>query len=111
MAADRWSSAAGIQLLKSSLMEVIPQWKPTGPYDWQTEATANILDNNNQLLIAGCGDGKTAVTYLHLIFRHKVLPNLGQTQFATRVVEHPIVLIVTPLTCFESSKICCSMSY
>jgi superfamily II DNA helicase RecQ len=60
MAADGWSSAAGIQLIKSYLTEVIPQW-PTGPYDcqWQAEATANILDNSNQLLIAGCGDGKT----------------------------------------------------
>ena len=97
MAADGWSSAAGIHFIKSSLTEVIPQWKPVGPYDWQSEATANILDSNNQLIIAGCGDGKTAVTYLHLIFRQKVLCNCILVQFHTTVVQHPVVLIVTPL--------------
>ncbi|KAI0077292.1 hypothetical protein K474DRAFT_1578499, partial [Panus rudis PR-1116 ss-1] len=61
-----WSSPEGMKTLKSILQRLIPQW-PNGPYDWQLQVTAAMLDGDDQIVVTACGDGKTAAAYLHLL--------------------------------------------
>ncbi|THH07073.1 hypothetical protein EW146_g9430 [Bondarzewia mesenterica] len=94
----------GLSSIKSILQTLIPQW-PAGPHDWQVESTANILDGHDQLVVAACGDGKTAAAYLHILLRHELLrdPDLSRHGLDP-LVKNPVVLMVTPLTDLARSQ-------
>jgi len=67
-----WTSTNGIHSLNNILCSLIPQW-PNGPHSYQLEATAHILDRCKQLVVAACGEGKTALAYLHLLVIQELL--------------------------------------
>jgi hypothetical protein len=101
-----WSSPNGLHSLETILHSLIPQW-PNGPHSWQLEATAQILDRRKQLVVAACGEGKTALTYLHLLVIQKLLAN---PQIPRHGVDFPcdwkpVVLMVTPLTELGRSQV------
>ena len=83
---------------------MLSEW-PDGPYEWQVKATANILDGHNQLIIAGYGDGKTAVTYLHLLFVRELFNNPDIPRFGCKLVQHGIALIIIPLADLAHSQV------
>jgi len=92
-----WSSSRGLAFISSFLKELITQW-PAGPHDWQVKATANILDGTKQLVIAACGEGKTALVYLHLIFMKGLHKMFIPPLFPIYSPERPVVLMVTLLS-------------
>jgi len=94
---SRWSSSRGLAFISSFLKELIPQW-PAGPHDWQVKATANILNGTKQVVIAACGEGKTALTYLHLIFMQGLHELSMPPLFPIYSPEKPIILMVTLLS-------------
>jgi len=76
-----WSSPNGLHSLESILHSLTPHW-PNGPYPWQLQATVKILDCQKLLVVAACGEGKTALAYLHLLVIQELLmkpqlPNYG----------------------------------
>ena len=72
MSQDTWSSPNGQQSLQLILCSLLPEW-PNGPHDWQVKATACILNRQKQLVVAACGEGKTAIAYLHLLVIQELL--------------------------------------
>ncbi|ETW85187.1 hypothetical protein HETIRDRAFT_309794, partial [Heterobasidion irregulare TC 32-1] len=82
----------------------LSEW-PDGPYEWQVKATANILDGHNQLIIAGYGNGKTAVTYLHLLFVQELFNNPDIPCSGCKLVQHGIALIISPLADLAHSQV------
>ena len=103
-----WTSPEGILYIKETLCNLLP-W-PNGPHNWQVNSTANILEGNNQLVIAACGEGKTAVAYLHLILAFHLSKKAMEflPPFARSTPSNAMVLMVTPLIdvglCQVSSK-------
>ncbi|KAH8101946.1 P-loop containing nucleoside triphosphate hydrolase protein, partial [Cristinia sonorae] len=91
-----WSSSTGQALLKELLTRLLPQW-PDGPRDWQLESTGYILDGHDQLLVAGCGEGKTAATYLHLLVLQELSRNPELPRHGKKIPPKPVTLLVSPL--------------
>src|SRR5882762_7763832 len=108
MSQDTWSSPNGLQSLQIILRSLLPEW-PNGPHDWQIEATARILDHRKQLVVAACGEGKTAVAYLHLLVIQELLrkPELPRYGLDLPDGYKPVVLMVTPLSDLGKSQVCC----
>jgi len=77
-----------------------------GPHDWQVEATAKILNGYKQIVIAACGEGKTALAYLPLIFLHGLREHAVPWRFPLYMPERPVVLMVTPLSDLGLSQVC-----
>ncbi|KAI0318675.1 P-loop containing nucleoside triphosphate hydrolase protein [Amylostereum chailletii] len=94
----------GHEYIKDKLKQAIPQW-PNGPHDWQIEATANVLCKIDQLIIAGCGEGKTAAMYLHVLLHRILCENPDLPRFGLVPKEQPVVLDVTPLTDLAQSQV------
>jgi len=94
-----WSSPNGLHSLERILHSLTPHW-PNGPYPWQLQATAEILDRRKQLVVAACGEGKTALAYLHLLVIQELLmkPELPHYGLNFSCDWRPVVLMVTPLT-------------
>ncbi|KAI0309895.1 hypothetical protein OF83DRAFT_1043403, partial [Amylostereum chailletii] len=101
---DRWSTSEGRLHLKFILDEAIPQW-PNGPHDWQVEVTSNLLDQHHQLLVAGCGEGKTAAMYLQIMLYRYLREHPWLNRLGLPLVENPIILAVTPLTDLAHSQV------
>ena len=100
-----WTSNEGLNFLQATLNTILTQW-PEGPHNWQVKATANILCRQDQLVIAGCGEGKTAAMYLHLLVHRELARTQEKTDFAPNLcIEHPVVLNVTPLTDLAHSQV------
>jgi len=101
-----WSSLDGIHSLDTILRSLIPLW-PNGPHSWQLEATAKILDQRKQLVVAACGEGKTALVYLHLLVIQELLekPHLPRYGLDLPCEWRPVVLMVTPLTDLGRSQV------
>ena len=100
-----WSTPEGHDLIRRILVDALPQW-PSGPHDWQVESTAHILDNQSQLVVAACGDGKTAAAYLHLLVLQKLAADPTLPRYGKRVPERPVVLMVTPLSDLGRNQVC-----
>ncbi|ETW86332.1 hypothetical protein HETIRDRAFT_415267 [Heterobasidion irregulare TC 32-1] len=92
-----WTSPEGILYIKETLCTLLP-W-PNGPHYWQVNSTANILEGNNQLVIAACSEGKIAVAYLHLILISHLLkkPPRSLLSFVRSIWSTAVVLMITPL--------------
>ncbi|KAI0079911.1 P-loop containing nucleoside triphosphate hydrolase protein, partial [Panus rudis PR-1116 ss-1] len=99
-----WSSPDGKKYLTELLKQLIPQWE-NGPHDWQVDTTACLLDGDDQLLIAACGEGKTAAAYLHLIVRHALARDPKLKRFGTRMVDNPLAIMVGPLVDLGISQV------
>ena len=94
-----WSTPNGICSLKDILHSLIPQW-PNGPHPYQLKATAQILDCHKQLVITVCGEGKTALAYLHILVIQELKQRPDLPRYGLNVPSDwkPVVLMVTPLT-------------
>ncbi|ETW84933.1 hypothetical protein HETIRDRAFT_312374 [Heterobasidion irregulare TC 32-1] len=92
-----WTSPEGILYIKETLCTLLP-W-PNSPHNWQVNSTANILEENNQLVIVACGEGKTAVAYLHhiLISHLSKKPLRSLPPFVRSIRSTTVVLMITPL--------------
>ena len=101
-----WSTPNGLHSLKEILHSLVPQW-PNGPHPYQLEATAQILDCRKQLVIAACGEGKTALTYLHILIIQelKKRPDLPWYGLNVPTDWRPVVLMVTLLTDLGRSQV------
>lgn len=104
-AGTQWATPEGLKFIHNTLARLVPQY-PTGPYAHQTAVTANFLEGKNQILFAGCGDGKTGATYLHLILTQELLRDSSLPRFGSRFVSSPVVLMATPLTDLGKSQVC-----
>lgn len=102
-----WSSPAGHRTIKEILTRRLPQW-PGGPYDWQIKTTAEILDGHDIFLVAGCGEGKTAAAYLHLLVLHELLRNPNWVRFGRKIPSKPVVLMVSPLNDLSLCHVSCA---
>lgn len=101
-----WTSSEGLSFLKGLLSGVIPAWN-TGPHDWQVLATARVLDGEDQLIVAGCGEGKTAVAYLHLLVLQELLKDPQLPRFGLKDIPlKPVTLLASPLTDLSLSQVC-----
>ena len=99
-----WSSPEGLLSLKSLLTPLVP-WLG-GPREWQLQCTANILDRKDQLVVAGCGEGKTALAYLHILVQRELLKNPSLPRFGLKhVPSRPVALIASPLTDLALSQV------
>jgi len=101
-----WSTPNGIHSLRHILHSLIPQW-PNGPHPYQVEATARILDRRKQLVIAACGEGKTALAYLHILVVQELKQREDLPRYGLDVPSDwkPVVLMVTPLTDLGRSQV------
>ncbi|ETW79403.1 hypothetical protein HETIRDRAFT_419150 [Heterobasidion irregulare TC 32-1] len=92
-----WTSPEGILYIKETLCTLLP-W-PNGPHNWQVNSTANILEGNNQLVIAACSEGKIAVAYLHLILISHLSkkPPRSLPSFVRSIQSTTVVLMIIPL--------------
>jgi superfamily II DNA helicase RecQ len=99
-----WASTRGLEFISGFSTELIPQW-PTGPRDWQVKGTARILDGSKQLVVAACGEGKTALAYLHLIFMRGLRERSIPPMFPIYSPPTPVVLVVTPLSDLGLSQV------
>lgn len=104
-AGSQWATPEGLTFVQSTLTRIVPQY-PSGPYAHQTTVTANFLNGKNQLLFAGCGDGKTGTTYLHLLLVRELARDPSLPRFGSTFVTSPIVLMATPLTDLGRSQVC-----
>lgn len=98
-----WSSTDGKTSIKTILTAALPQWT-NGPRDWQVNATAAVLDGHDQLLVAGCGEGKTAAAYLHLLVRHELLWKPSLPRYGAKVPPKPVVLMISDRSWSMSCK-------
>ncbi|KAI0040472.1 P-loop containing nucleoside triphosphate hydrolase protein, partial [Auriscalpium vulgare] len=103
---ETWSSPEGLHALRDILKSLIPQWE-NGPYDWQVIATARILDKRKQLVVAACGEGKTALSYLHLLVIQELIRRPDLPRFGLKIPAglQPVVLMVTPLSDLGISQV------
>lgn len=92
-----WSSPQGLRDLKEILSRLLPQW-PQGPYDWQVERTALVLDGVNQFVVIECGGGKTALSYLPILVLQELARNPTLPRYGVDVPPNPTVLMVGPLS-------------
>ena len=101
-----WSTPNGIHSLKHILHSLIPQW-PNGPHPYQLKATVRILDHHKQLVIAACGEGKMALSYLHILIIQELQQRLDLPQYGLNVPSDwkPVVLMVMPLTDLGRSQV------
>ncbi|KAI0038275.1 P-loop containing nucleoside triphosphate hydrolase protein [Auriscalpium vulgare] len=99
-----WNSLEGLSHLETILKSATPLW-PNGPRAWQVQATAHVLDRRNQLVIAGCGEGKTAAMYLHVLVHQYLRDHPDVPRFGLEVHERPVVIDVTPLTDLAESQV------
>lgn len=99
-----WSDRQGLASLKSLLSRLILQW-PNGPHDWQVEVVAGILDGVKQLLVVGCGEGKTAAAYLLLMVYKELRDNPEYLRYGSLVPANPVVLMVEPLSDLGISQV------
>ena len=96
-----------LNTLKVLLTGILPQW-PEGPRDWQVQETYNILMTKDQLIVAGCGQGKTAAMYLHLLVHQATARNSGSIGVPNSEAScGRIVLNVSPLTDLARSQVSC----
>jgi len=101
-----WTTPNGIHSLKEILHSLLPQW-PNGPHPYQLKATAQILDRRKQLVIAACGEGKTALSYLHILVIQELQKRPDLPRYGLDVPNDwtPVVLMVTPLTDLGRSQV------
>ena len=105
IASLKWTSPEALIFLKNLLSKCIPAW-PSGPHEWQITASAWILDGHDQLVVAGCGEVKTAVAYLHIIVLLELLKDPSLPRFGLKTIPaRPITLIASPLTDLSLSQV------
>lgn len=99
-----WCTPEGLSFLKTLLTRLVP-W-PTGPHDWQIASTARILDGADQLVVAGCGEGKTALAYLHILVLQELIRDAHLPRFGLKhIPEKPVTLMASPLTDLALSQV------
>ncbi|VDB84768.1 unnamed protein product [Peniophora sp. CBMAI 1063] len=102
---QNWSCPEGQRALANILRrETATKW-PDGPRSWQVEATGSVLDRVHQLILAGCGEGKTSAMYLHLRVHKALAQDPTLPRFGLRRVARPVALTVTPLTDLGRSQV------
>ncbi|KAI0054732.1 P-loop containing nucleoside triphosphate hydrolase protein [Artomyces pyxidatus] len=103
---ETWSSPQGLETLRNMLRSLIPQWN-NGPYEYQLNSTAAILDRRKQIVVAACGEGKTALSYMHLLVMQELIRNPSLPRFGLHIPEglKPTVLMVTPLSDLGRSQV------
>src|SRR6266508_4623110 len=58
----KFDSAAGWQLCR----QILKEWLPFGPHDYQLEGVAAILDKQDFIGVSATGSGKSAYAYMVL---------------------------------------------